>query len=356
MARTAGDGITQALIDTQGDASRTPYISVSINDNASAGAVEYWSRLEYIEYHEEAYRERAIIGLNNRDGLLDNLDLDGQEFEIGFGYDSSGHGGSTTDKADTATLWVKSHQIISVQGERIYQIYAEGMWMRLREQKVIAGVTGSAPIYDNTFNASDTVYALIELILESALGWTLNALPGTDDGIIDAFPPVFEVNQMPYENAAALLYRLIWMTKMYLRAKASKTWDVVYPQTSDSVDETYYSYQAHWFTEYVEKTILLIPNSIVVLCNQDPNGEWDTASYPLVTGTASDAGQITKYTEIVQPFIAGSITGQSDADNRAAAILTKLKSEILGGKLVVPHDARVELYDKVEIVDSRGFL
>ena len=151
MARTTGAGtITQALLDTQGDAGRTPYIKIYIN------STDYSSRLLYLEHHEEAYRDRAIIGLSNRDNALDAVDLDGQEFEIGYGYDTSGNGGSTTDKVDTATLWVKSHQIISVQGERIYQIYAEGMWMRLREQKVIAGITGDSPLYDNTFNATYT--------------------------------------------------------------------------------------------------------------------------------------------------------------------------------------------------------
>lgn len=367
MARTAAAGtITQALIDTQGDASRTPYIDITID------GTNYWSRLEYYEYHEEAYRDRATIGLNNRDGTLDAVDMDGEEFEIKPGYDSSGHGGSTTDTVALPTLWVKSHQIISVMGERIYQIYAEGQWMRLREQRVIAGVTGSAnqgAPYSNTFDATRTVYGLMELILEGAMSWTLNPLPSTDasppdnqtvdDGIINSFRPVFDINQMPFENAAALLYRLLWMTKCYLRAKNSKAWDVVYPQTSDAVDETYYSDKAHWFLEYAEKTILLIPNSIVVLCNQDPNNEWDTDAYPLITGTAQDTStvdytsSITKYTEIIQPFVAGNIRNQNDANARAAAILTRLKSEILAGRLVIPHDARVELYDKVNVLDAR---
>ncbi|KKN75205.1 hypothetical protein LCGC14_0383640, partial [marine sediment metagenome] len=186
--------------------------------------------------------------------------------------------------------------------------------------------------------------------------WTLEDTP-PDDGIIDNFKPVFIVNKLPFENAASLLYRLIWMTKEYLRTKNSKTFQCIYPQTTDGVDETYYSDQAHWFIEYVEKTILLIPNSIVVLCNQDPNtGEWNTSSYPLIVGTAKDQDQIDKYgsgTEIVGVFQAGSITTQGDANKRAEAILTKLKSEILGGRLVIPHDSRVELYDKVQVVDKR---
>lgn len=356
MARTVAAGtITQALIDTQKVSGRTPYIDITIN------GVNYWSRLEYIECHLEAYRDRAVIGLNNRDNALDDLDLDGYEFEIKPGYDTTAQGGSATDTVTYPTMWVKSHQIISVQGERIYQIYAEGMWMRLREQKIIAGVTGNqngsdgdGQPYGNVFNKTHTVYDLIELIIEGALGWTLEASP-PDDGIIDTFKPVFTINQLPFENAAALLYRLIWMTKEYLRTKESKTFQCVYPQLADTVDETYYSDRAHWFSEYVEKSILLVPNSVVVLCNQDPvTGGWNTPDYSLIAGTASDAAQIAKYAEIVQVFIAASITDQANADLRAAAILTRLKSEILAGRLVIPFDAQVELYDKVAVYDSRG--
>ena len=351
MRTVAAGTITQALIDTQSTSGRVPYIKIFIN------SIDYSSRLSYIEHHEETYRERAIIGLSNRDNLLDGLDIDGEEFEIGYGYDSSAEpGGSTTDKVDTATLWVKSHQIISIQGERIFQIYAEGMWMRLREQKIIAGVTGAqdgsdldGKPYGRIFNRTHTVWELMELIIDGAMEWNLIIAPS--DGIINTFRPVFQINGVPFENAAALLYKLIWMTKEYLRPKAGKNFQCIYPQTSDAVDETYHSNKAHYFTEFVEKTILLIPNSIVVLCNQDPvTGEWDK----LIVGAAKDDVQIAKYTEIVEPFLAGSITNQDDANRRAAAILTRLKSEILANRLVVPHDSQVELYDKVEIQDARG--
>lgn len=403
--RVAGSTITQALIDTQSDVSKTPYIYIYIN------STDYSSRLLYLEHHEEPYRERAVIGLSNRDNSLDDLDLDGKEFEIGYGYDSSGHSGSATDKVDTATLWVKSHQIISIQGERIYQIYAEGMWSRLRVEKILPGVTawkastayivnqsvpptkpnghkyvciiagtsgateptwptsgtvedGTAPTsiiwsedgianpYSNVFLATHTVEELIQIVIE-AMGWTWTTVADSD-GIIDVFKPMFDIGQGGYEPGAAIIYRLIWMTKSYLRAMPSKTFETVFPQTSDAVNETYYSNQAPWFIEYNEQSKLLEPNSILVLCNQDPNMEWGTDAYPLMYGTASDTDQIAKYVEIVEPFLAGNIRDQTDADNRADAILTRLKAETLGGRCLLPfHDCRVELYDKISVLDYR---
>ena len=345
--RTVGTAtISQALVDTQSDGSKTPYIKVYIN------GVDYSSRLEYIEHHEEAYRDRAVIGLNNRDCALDTLDLDGYEFEIGYGYNSTAHGGSATDKVDTATLWVKSHQIISVEGDRIYQIYAEGMWMALREMKVMTGVTGEQTVaYANLFNKTHTVEALAKLVI-NAMGWTWTAITNSD-GIMNVFKPVFGVSQSGFESAAGLLYRLIWMTKCYYRARAPKTIGVVYPQEADAVDETYYSYQHPYFKEHDEKSILLIPNSIVVLCDLRPDE--DGVNRYHIFGTASDATQIAKYREVVDVYEDGSIDNQTDANQRAAAVLTRIKAEILGGRFTLPfHDPRVELYDKVLIIDTRG--
>jgi len=356
MARTVANGeITQTLIDAQ-SGGRVPYIRIYINNT------DYSSRLLYLEHHEEAYRDRATIGLSNRDSTLDNLDLNGKEFEIGYGFVT----GAGNEYVRTAPLWIKSIQVISVQGERIYQIYAEGSWMQLREQKVIAGVTGEqTSVYSNVFPGSHTVYELMDLILEGAMSWDfVDAHP--DDGIIDTFKPTFQINEMPFENAAALLYRLLWMTMCYLRIRAISgdaiqypRWEVIYPQITDAVDKAYYSDQAPYFTEYVEKNTLLIPNSIVVLCNQEPVTElWDTPAYPLIVGTAKDQDQINKYTEagkeLIQVFLCGNIRTQEDADNRALAILTRLKSEILSGRLITPHDSQIELYDKVSVSDRRG--
>ena len=365
MVRTAGGAITQALFDSQQDATRTPYIKIYIN------STDYSSRLMYIEHHEEAYREKAIIGLSNRDGSLDTANLLGKIFNIGYGYDSSGHGGSSTDKVDTAPLWVKSFSIITVGGERIYQIFAEGAWMRLREQKVITGVTGpqvgdaTHDPYSSTFNASHTIYALLALIIETAMSWDLVDTP-PDDEIIDTFQPVFEVNQLPYESAAVLIYRLMWMTKCYLRLEAggtptTPTFRVIFPQDADPAVITYQSDKDNWgdddicFIEYVEKPTLLIPNSIVVLTNRDPNGKWNTAAYPLTghIGTANHAASVAAYAEIIQVYIDGSITLLADANHRAEAILARLEGETLAGRLIIPHDARLELYDKIDIVDTR---
>lgn len=337
MART----ISETLKTAQEGTAKVPYIRIYIN------SVDYSSRLLFLEHIEEPYRDRALLILRNNDRAFDAVDLTGRSFQIGYGY-TTGEGDEYCGDGNndgTPTLWVKNQQIVSSEGQVVCQLYCEGMWMYLREQRVMA--YGSAPYYDYQFTAT-TVYDLIEAIIETAMSWTLNAFAGAQDGIINTFTPVFDLNEMPYESAALVLYRLISMTKCYLRQKADTTWELVYPQTSDSMDKTYYSDKAHYFYEYMEKINEVVPNRIVVYCNQDADGGWTG----VITGdTGAYSGN---YVEVLEPYVVGSITSQGDANNRAAAILTRIKAEGLAGRLVAPHDCSVELYDKVEVRDRRG--
>ena len=367
-------------------------------------AVDYSSRLLSLEHVEEAYRDSALLTFRNNDRAFDAVDLTGRLFGIGYGHTTGAtpatwaattaysvggsvqpvtpdgkryycvvagtsggtqptwptigntvvdgtvtweYGCSSGDEySNSATLWVKSQQLISSEGQLLCQLYCEGMWTYLREQRIM--FVGSAPGYDYEWTTK-TPYGIIEEIIETGFSWTLLAL-ATSDGIMDVFLPVFTLNDSPYENATAVLERLIAFTKSYLRAKAGKVFEVVYPQTSDAPNETYYSNQAHYFIKYTEKKNVDIPNRVVVFCNNPDNlVPWPT---PVMTGdTGAYSGQ---YVEVMESFVDRSITVQGDANLRAAAILTKVKSEQLAGVLIVPHDARVELYDKVKVMDVRG--
>jgi len=356
--------INPTLITAQQSGAADPYIYLNIN------STDYSSRLIALEHIEEAYRESATIILANSDRHFNSTDLRGCSFIIGYGYtsggvnyycgDSNGWNGNSGSEA-TSTLWVKSQSMISLEGELVCILYCEGGWAELREFSYIT--TASPPYFNIEYTADTTIYDIITLLLSEA-GFSLNALGTQDDSIIDTFMPTFTANPLEYESPASIIYRLIQMTKCYLRQVESETFEIVYPQSSDSVNETYYSDQAPYFKEYTEKTNLLVPNSIGVFCNRDPSGEWDTADYPLVTGTAQDADSIAACLaggygnasgEVWQYFIAPYITLQADADNRAAAILQRYKAETLAGRLVLPfHDCRVELYDRIAIIDTRG--
>lgn len=339
--------LSNALLAAQSGTKATPHIHISIN------SVDYSSRLLTLEHIEEQYRDRAVLILRNNDRAFDNVNLLGRKFRIAYGHytgnnvaepDGDNAGNEYSYAPD---LWIKSQQITSLQGELTCQLYAEGHWAYMREQRILG--YGTSPYYTNTFTAT-TVYDLIEAIIETAMGWTLNSL-GTSDGIVDSFTPTFDLNNAPYESAAEVLYRLLQMTKQYMRVKANSIFELVYPQDSDAVNKSYYTSTNHKFFEYAEKISLVVPNSIAVYANQDADGTWGS----LITGTASHPDSIDRYVEVLDPYIAGSIGTQEDADERASAILHRIKMEQLAGRLIVPHDAAIELYDKVRIYDTRGF-
>ncbi len=206
---------------------------------------------------------------------------------------------------------------------------------------------GTAPDFAGNYASDTTVYNISDAVLIEA-GFTLDTL-GTDDGIMGTYQPNFYLNDIPPENARDVLYRLVSMTKSYFRPKAGLAFEIVYPQTGDSVDETYYSDQVFWFYKYNESLNELIPNHTIVYCNE---GDDDWAN--LITGEAEDATAPGRYKDVTKRYKAAYITNQTDANNRAAAFLAKAKTEIFGAFLVIPMDNSVQLYDKPLIESTRG--
>ncbi|PKH45366.1 hypothetical protein KKB3_01154 [Dehalococcoides mccartyi] len=73
-----------------------------------------------------------------------------------------------------------------------------------------------------------------------------------------------------------------------------------------------------------------------------------------MTGEASSAEAIARFTEINRHYRVASILNQTDANARAAAILTRWQAELQPAFMVIPHDCALELYDKVGVYDARG--
>ena len=346
MARS----ISSTLLAAQKGSGATPYIRLVFTDPDS-NETDYSSRLLQLEHREEPYHEEATLILRNDDLAIS--DLTGQWVEIGYGHTT----GSGNEYSSTARLWVKSYLPISLEGKLIVILHLEGMWTILSEQLLLIG---DPPLYSSEYS-TNTIYEIIGAIftelseVTGAPTFTLDALGDQDDGIINDFNPKMGINDAIYEDMNTIIQTLMAMTKCYLRPEASLQFKVVYPQTIDSNNEEYYSYQAHYFLEYDERVNLLVPNHIVVYANA-PDGDWASAydGGTLITAESGDAGQEGRYMRTTEIHLAETITDWTDAGNRAAAIATKYKADLLAGRLIVPHDCRVELYDKVRVYDTRG--
>lgn len=350
------------LVTAQQSGAADPYIYLSI------GGTDYSSRLISLEHREEPYRDTAVIILANSDRHFKDKDLRGKSFTIGYGYVTASGNKYCGDGAGSGampTLWVKSQSQVSMAGELVCILYCEGGWMKLREIMVASKspnlyISGLEPPYFDIPFSTTTIFGLIQMVLNEG-GFYLNSLGTQDDDIVNAFTPILTVNPLTFENLAGLLYRLIQMTKLYLREVEELCFELIYPQASDSVNETYYSDKAPYFKEYTEKLDLLVPNHISVFCNREVDGTWNPDN--IITGEAldypdqfdADNNYIGAYTEIEEFHIAPYIKNQEDADKRADAILQRYKNETLAGRAVLPfHDCRVELYDRVEFGDNRG--
>jgi len=340
--------ISANLLTEQNAASNTPYVYLVFTSADGCATENYGSdqkdrRILLIDHQEEPYNEYASVILRNDDRSIPNLK--GYWTEIGYGYVVSGTG----EYSQTSRLWVKHQQEISAQGKRVMLLELEGMWAKLGELPMRIG---NPPYYRDESGTLTAVtpYSVMETIIESELGWTLAALV-EDDSIINTYEiPTLLINQQPFESAGGLLYRLINITKSYLRSKAGLEMEVKYSQSTDSVAITYYSGQAPYFYEYIERNNVLIPNDVIVFANPGADGLWTD----IKAGEATDQAEIDAYDTIRRLVPAAELTTKAQADTRAAALLARAEAEVLAGRMYAPHDCQLELYDRIEVRDSRG--
>ena len=350
--------VSATLEAAQSAASRTPYTHLLFTsydgqttyDLSPDGA--YGKRILLIDHNEEPYNDYAVIVLRNYDrGLPTNLT--GYWTEIGHG-DVTGEG---NEYVATARLWVKHHQEVSAGGKLLTILELEGMWAKLRETYFRLG---NPPYYrarnidpeEGDYDLEDsTPYGIVGKVLAEIVPAMSLAALVEDDGIVNTYVPDFVINETEiFEDGGGIVYRLIKMTKSFLKPDATLEFEVKYPQTTDAVDLTYYSSQSPYFYEYTERKNLLVPNHIYLLANAGTDGLWTN----VILAEASDADSIARYGDAPMVVQAPGIDSQGDADNRAAVILSRIKAEVLAGMLVIPHDCRMELYDVPQINDSRG--
>lgn len=341
------------LITAQQSGNNNPYIKLLI-DGTDYGTDS--DRLISLEHWEEPFRDYAVIILGNADRSLDSVDFLGESFTIGYGYVDAlainRYCGDGAGSEAMPTLWVKSKSIVSIAGKVVCMLEAEGAWAKLREFNFIT-VPDPTPPYINVVISTETIFELIRDNLTEA-GFTLNVLGTQDDGIVNTTYPTFTINYEAFETPANMIKRLLDMTKGYLRQVEGGAFEFIYPQDGDTIQETYYSNQAPYFKEYVEKTFLLVPNSIQVYAYRNEDGVWTDP--PMLTSVlAQDADSIAAYGTVTNYVLAPFIKLQNEADRYAEAILVKLRNETQAGRLVLPfHDARVELFDKIQVQDFRG--
>jgi len=343
-------GTSLLAAQTTGVKKRKPYIYLLFTSYLDSTEYDYTfdpasttNRLLKINHEEWLTSGRATITLRNDDRAVPNLE--GYWTEIGYG-DYTVAGGN--EYKQTARLEVKSQVETSAPGILRVVLELEGTWEALDEQPFQISGT-SPPLLQYTYT-STTPYNIITDLLDE-ISFTLAAL-AVDDGVMDTLQPSFSVNRAGYESLKGAILRCVDMTSEYLRASSGVEFEAIYPQVTDGIDETYYSDMAHWFYTYSFRRNLLIPNHFKVFGNRGTDGLWTS----VVTGEDSDTDEINKYRDVTGLSTAALLTTEAAADTRASGLLLDAKTKIFAGRLTTPHDIRVQVLDRVQVIDSRGYV
>ena len=97
----------------------------------------------------------------------------------------------------------------------------------------------------------------------------------------------------------------------------------------------------------------MVPNHVEVFSQDTAGasvvGDWydpnDYASPPTYSGA---------FMPVTKSYYYSSLTTSALCDAQAAVIGRQLKQAQLAQRIIIPMDSRVELYDKVSIIDTRG--
>ncbi len=355
MARS----LSATYLTAQQAATNTPYCKLVLTSKDGGTTVDlstdssaYGNRILLIDHTEESYDDYATMIFRNHDRTIPSVK--GYWVEVGYGY-TTGAGneylGDGTNEPAPPRLWVKHQQTISAGGKLWEVLELEGMWAKLRETIIRLG---NPPLYTKSYT-TDTIFDLLGFIIAecqgSGVAMSLAAL-AEDDGIINSIQPQFDINAQPFEYAAPLIYRLLHMTASYLKALDDLEFEIKYPQAGDAVDLTFYSDQVPIFYEYLERVNTLIPNHFLVYGNEGTDGLW-TSYIVSASPNGIDQDEIDEYDEIIRVVLAGSLTTQAQVNSRASSLLARAKFEAMAGRMYAPHDARVEMYDKIGVSDNR---
>lgn len=358
------------------------------------------NRLIHVQQTEERYTDPGVILLNNYDRAVP-ADITGYYVDLGWGHNTaSGIKWDTAAGAVSPRMWVMPQSGISggskgAQPQLYTVLTMAGVWGAvLDKQPVLLTSTPSTTIplyrYDelNTIAAltGKTIYDILEYLIETSLStqtglsFTLDALGTQDDGQISTvipFPSSGELLRVInadspwyFQTYGNLIRSLLELTNCVLVPRAALAFRILYPQSSDTADETYYSSAAsgHPFYEVENRRLNMIPNHIEIF-----GGEDEATGYPTVSGHWFDTDHFSGWTspETTATYDGSfmEVKASGSTDNilweigldtaekcraRAAELGWQLKDQMLGTRVVVPMDARVELFDRVEINDQRG--
>ncbi|KKL86555.1 hypothetical protein LCGC14_1943560 [marine sediment metagenome] len=372
------------------------------------------NRLQHVQHIEDPQNDSGVILLSNNNKSVP-VDLRGYLVHLGWGLNTaSGIKNNEASGAVAPALWVLKQSDISGapkgQQNELYTVFElRGVWQAILNAQPIR--LGATPYFWSNISpaflgegvnnipelANKTVFECLEYLIETSLseqtglGFYLDALGDQDDGLINditkvnPFPTdgvslLYDYEIEPFGTYGAFINKLLALTNCRLRTQPSLTFKIIYPQDSDSVDETYYSDMAvgHPFYEVNHSRIeerssgTPLPNHIQIWGGEDEmtglplySGNWFDSDHYSTEPTSFDSAAIeAAYTGAFMPvtFEGDELTviwergfvSNAQCAALAASLGIQMRANALGTRVIIPMDARVELFDRVKTVDTRG--
>ena len=268
-AQLAGGDVLCKLVLTSGATTKT-YSEGSTN------------RLLDVRHPETEWSQTAQIVVDNRDGNLTALALEGYKGVISYGYTTS----DGDEYSAASPLTVISQKADRMASELTMSFSLAGLFNMMGEDKASVAYT---PDDSNT----DTVKTILDAVTGATLACfnhteahTITYDTGYDDGIIDTFIPADYFSVGLNESKLSVIKKLLRLTKCKTRVSndsGTATIHIFQPTiTGESYDYEYNdAVTGHNFFDKSVRKRLVIPNKVTVSNHPDHEDTY--------TGTATDS-------------------------------------------------------------------
>ena len=330
--------ISETLNTAQQASSIDALVKIVLTHGASSYTYDR-GRILDINHEEELYSHKATVLLDNSDGALTNLDLQGFKCVISYGAKTS----AGDEYSPCAPLWVVAQRLESSEGRLACYLELIGISNLLAEDRASESYIPEAT---DTY----TVKTLIRIMFDGELT-SFNHCPtytivwDSEDSLIDSYQPkdTFRI----YQNGSRLaaLRRLLDYTKCVTRFEDDGQLHVFQPTSDEPYDYEYTLSGGHTFFAKAHRKRLVIPNRVIVQSQPDDGDSFsgeaeDTASYEAI------GFYITQWEQ-------ARVASNEQAQDIATAILSKYQLHAQAGAATVPMNVGAEVFDYVKVTDAR---
>jgi len=330
--------LSGTLIAAQQSASKTPAINVSIGFGLTSLAP-----IMSIEHIESVQGGSAVIVVNTANQQYPPGAFKGLRLIISWGYGD--------ELIESAPLWVVTEKHNSEPGKNTVELQCLDQISLLAQGILVKSLTEAeegtlGPPMWNIPNApadASTAATILEIITEIMTGLQSVILDKSDGRIdVDKPPYAVQMNQKRLEIILDLLDRT--QCGMYMRSDGLHIKYLDPDGTTDYI----YSLATHPFFIAAGGDGYALPNYFIAV-DRYPQG-FDQSTY---FGSARDAESSAWFGTVAIAAEDESIESDDQAADIAALALSRAQSAVGGGAVVAPMNCGQELYDIVEVLDTR---